>query len=43
MNPTMRRIIRYERIDGIWHALWDDGDGNREYKPVEDANGEPLH
>ena len=37
------RAIRYERIKGIMHALWDDGAGNREYKAVEDEHGEPIH
>lgn len=41
MNPTARRIIRYETIAGILHALWDDGEGNRAYQPVEDDDGEP--
>ena len=41
MNPTARRIIRYETLDGILHALWDDGNGNRKYEPVEDSDGNP--
>lgn len=41
MNTTAPRIIRYERIDGTLHALWDDGNGGRRYVAVEDEHGEP--
>lgn len=41
MNTTARRIIRKEVIDGILHALWDDGNGTRYYAPLEDDDGEP--
>ena len=41
MNPNAPRIIRYETINGILHALFDDGNGNRHYEPVEDEAGQP--
>lgn len=41
MNMKAWRIIRYETISGILHALWDDGAGNRAYQAVEDDDGEP--
>lgn len=42
MNLRARRIIRTETIDGVLHALWDDGDGGRFYKPLHDHSDEPL-
>jgi hypothetical protein len=42
MNPNARRIIRIENINGVLHALWDDGEGGRCYKPLQDHNGELL-
>ncbi len=41
MTHPGRHIVRYERISGVLHALWDDGNGNRHYAPVEDEAGEP--
>ena len=42
MNPTARRIVRTEHINGILHALWDDGKGGRFYEPLHDHNDDPL-
>lgn len=36
MNPTAKRIIRYEELSpGNIDAIWDDGEGGRYRVPIE--------
>lgn len=42
MTHLGRHIVRYETHGRIKVALWDDGNGNRHYEPVEDEAGNPI-